>query len=484
MRSVLANYLWLALGDTASRVLLFVATLYLGQVLGREAFGQVNFAQAIVVYFLWFANMGLPLLGAREVARDRAVLPDVVGRVVSTRLALTTLGFALLVGLTLVVEQLRELRLLVLGFGLWLFPQALLLDWVYQGVENTRPAGVARFVDRLVALLLVVLLVHGAADAVRVPWAWLAGGLAGAAWLAIAYRRSGWSIRWRQKIAAARESLQVAFPLGLSFLMIQIHLTLDTVMIGFLRTGAPGGAYAEVGAYSAAYKIVQFLLAFAALVGSVLFPVIARLSKESVAAWQPILRAASRVTLAVGLPCAVGGMLLAEPLMGWAWGEEYRSASAVPFRILVWSVATVFANVTYATILIATSRERRYLGVVTAGAVVNLLANLVLIPRYGLPGAASATMASEILVLALFVGATRWAVRRNPLADLVRPVAAALAMAAVIVALRASPLLALAAGGVVYVALCLVLRQVDRTDLEVLGRRAAPPDDAQRGPAS
>jgi len=186
---------------------------------------------------------------------------------------------------------------------------------------------------------------------------------------------------------------------------------------------------------------------------------------------QPVVRAASRLTLAVGVPLAAGGMLLAEPLMGFAWGEEFRTASAAPFAILVWSVATVFANVPYATILLATGRETRYLRAVGAGAALNVLANFVLIPRFGLTGAAAATMASEVVVLSLYILETRSIVHHEPARDLWRPLLAAALMAAVVLRLVAHPGVAGAAGAVVYGVVCLALGQVGRADLAVLRRR-------------
>ncbi len=477
MRSVLANYLWLSIGDTGSRVLLFGATLYLGTTLGATAFGRVSFAQAIVVYFLWLAHMGLPLLGARAVARDRQVIARLTGRVLILRLLLAAVGFMLLVGLTFTSVRLAEMRGLLLGFGLWLFPTALLLDWVFQGAENTRPPGLARLLDRLLYAALIVCLVRGAGDERYVPWAWLAGAWLGTATLGLAFRRAGWGLRLGGGDLAARRLLWEAFPLGLSFLMIQVYLTLDTVMIGVLRSSSPGGAYGEVGIYTAAYKVVQFLLAFAALTGAVLFPVLARLGAESRAAMQPVLRAASRMTLAAGLPLAVGGMLLAEPLMGLAWGADYRIPSAVPFAVLIWSVFTVFVNVPYATILLATGGERRYLVVVSSGAVVNVLGNLFLIPRHGLLGAATATMISELVVVTLFFVATRGRVERNPAVDLLRPLLAVALMAGTIILLRGSPAVAGLVGAVVYVVAIVLFRQITPADLNVL-RRPMPASES------
>ena len=80
-RSLLANFAWMSAGDTASRIVLFATTIYLGITLGREGFGRISFAQAVVVYFFWVSHMGLPQVATRMISRDRSRVEELATRV-------------------------------------------------------------------------------------------------------------------------------------------------------------------------------------------------------------------------------------------------------------------------------------------------------------------------------------------------------------------------------------------------------------------
>jgi O-antigen/teichoic acid export membrane protein len=106
------------------------------------------------------------------------------------------------------------------------------------------------------------------------------------------------------------------------------------------------------------------------------------------------------------LPMAAGGALAAEPIIRLVYGPAF-SPAAGPFRILVWSVVTVYANAAFAFLLLARGGDRRYLMAVAAGAAANVGLNLVVIPLAGMIGAAFVTIVSELTVLGLLLWWTR-----------------------------------------------------------------------------
>jgi O-antigen/teichoic acid export membrane protein len=114
----------------------------------------------------------------------------------------------------------------------------------------------------------------------------------------------------------------------------------------------------------------------------------------------------SRVMLVWALPLGVGGALAAAPIIGVIYGAGFEPAVA-PFRILIWSVITVYGNAAFAFLLIARGGDRRYLLAVVAGAIANVGLNIVIIPRAGMIGAAYVTIVSELTVLGILGWWTR-----------------------------------------------------------------------------
>jgi O-antigen/teichoic acid export membrane protein len=99
----------------------------------------------------------------------------------------------------------------------------------------------------------------------------------------------------------------------------------------------------------------------------------------------------------------VGGAVVAEDLVVAIFGAEYRDA-ALPFAVLMLSTAVVLVSVNVTQVLLAIGEERHFAWSVAAGALINVVLNLVLIPVAGATGAAVATVAAEVVVFAMNTG--------------------------------------------------------------------------------
>jgi O-antigen/teichoic acid export membrane protein len=104
-----------------------------------------------------------------------------------------------------------------------------------------------------------------------------------------------------------------------------------------------------------------------------------------------------------------------------------------PFRILVWSAALVILRSSYAESLRATGHQNLDLRCGITSASMNVLLNVLLIPRYGMVGAASATVAADVVWLVMAYYYFHRAVSPGqPLPSLRAPVTAGIAMAVLI----------------------------------------------------
>jgi O-antigen/teichoic acid export membrane protein len=155
--------------------------------------------------------------------------------------------------------------------------------------------------------------------------------------------------------------------------------------------------------------------------------------------------------LALGLPLAVGGALLASPILRIVFSAEYTPATTV-LQILIVSIPLLFQRCVLQAVLISAGRQDRVLAMTAWSAVVTILVNLLLVPLIGMAGAGIATVAAEAVRLAL---AQRYSsaegYTRIPVPSLWRPVlAGALMAAALIAAGDLSVLILVPAGAAVY----------------------------------
>jgi O-antigen/teichoic acid export membrane protein len=156
--------------------------------------------------------------------------------------------------------------------------------------------------------------------------------------------------------------------------------------------------------------------------------------------------------IAGALPIAVGGFVYAPEIIALVFGADY-APSVLPLRVLLLSVPISAVRDVPVMAVLSRGREDLVLRVVAASAAANLVLNSVLIPAFGMLGAAVATLSTEILRFALcLVYARSLGFPMPALARAWRPVMAALGMTVVLMAMpRANLLVGVAAGALVYV---------------------------------
>lgn len=146
------------------------------------------------------------------------------------------------------------------------------------------------------------------------------------------------------------------------------------------------------------------------------------------------------LTAAIVVALAIVGAAVVFPvrLMAALFGRSF-SAAGRPFAILAAAMALVLIEAILSNVLIAGSRDKAYAQIVTLAACVNVGLNLALIPAFAARGSALATLATETLLIALTLTATRSIVGlpRLDVPRLGRRVACASLMCGVMVALGA-----------------------------------------------
>jgi O-antigen/teichoic acid export membrane protein len=104
----------------------------------------------------------------------------------------------------------------------------------------------------------------------------------------------------------------------------------------------------------------------------------------------------------VALLIVLATLTFAGPVVSLLLGESY-AGSIQTIKILIWACPPVFLNFALSTLLLAAHREKIFLVTALIGTVFNITANLLLIPRYSFLAAAAVTVATESLLLAIFL---------------------------------------------------------------------------------
>jgi O-antigen/teichoic acid export membrane protein len=200
------------------------------------------------------------------------------------------------------------------------------------------------------------------------------------------------------------ELLSEIIPFGLMLSLLTSFSAIlgsaDKIALGYLID--PAEAAAIVAVYSIASSLAFMLTLIPSSIESIFLPLMSRLvAKNDLPGMRSLTETAQRWSLLLTLPAAVALMIFSADVVGALYGDEYR-AGALPMSIL----ALAFAIRTYSHMLSVTLAAMRMvkleLLVYCISALLNIILNTILIPHYGMEGAAAATLISMAVMTLLF----------------------------------------------------------------------------------
>jgi O-antigen/teichoic acid export membrane protein len=389
-----SNLFYLLVGGTVATVFEFIIAIWLARRLTDEGFGLWSFVESVVINFAIVVDAGLSIYGVREIARQKERLSEFVVNILAIRSLLGLLMYVLFGVLLFLLPMTTEMRILLLGGALWVFPQAVNPEFVFQGLERMAGVAIWRILSFFFYLVFVLSLVQQRTDLWSVPYFKAAAALLTAVVIWPNIRRYLVFPLSRQLAAEKWPSyLQVSLVMAASILVVKVFFTFDTLMLGLM------GAPRAVGWYNAAYKIVLQFVGLVMIVQFVFGPVLARLKDQPEELNRTMQQYNALSILMAGIFCGV--IFTSSPiLIRWLYGSNY-SHSVAALRLLTISLYFVFVQKVFMTPLMYGGYERLYLLIVIIGTAANIALNSFLIPLFSYTGAAVATIISNAVITLL-----------------------------------------------------------------------------------
>jgi O-antigen/teichoic acid export membrane protein len=391
VRRVTKNAVALSTTSVGRVVLGLVLQLFVARQLGAGGLGKYAVVLAFVTVFQVVADLGMPRLVTRELARDHrpnryfygAIWVQLVGAVLAYG--------GLLLAIQLFGYRQDTSRALYVA-GLSLFPYAITsaCEACFQGMERMElVAGIetASYVTQLVLSVALLGSGHGvvALGGVIVVSESLAAVLClCAAW------RLGFLLPIRADVAFSWQSARATPPFFLLAVSVVVFSRLDIIMISKIM------GERAAGIYSAAYLIVRAVNLVVTGYSDALYPALSRLHKEGSGRERMamIARKTLQYGLIVVLPIAVGTTILAPDIIDLLYGNHQYAGASGLLQIVIWETVPFLVNAILSRLLIASDLQRLSVQValLKLGASVAYYASLISLFR--LPGAAVATVLS------------------------------------------------------------------------------------------
>lgn len=470
--TITRNYLYNLSYQLVTLFTPLITTPYLSRVLGADGIGTYSYTSSIVAYFILLASLGVGSYAEREIAYhqdSRAEQSRIFYEVLILRVLLVTLSAGLY--LAILSAQGGD-RTIFLIQGLNILAVLFDISFFFQGLEEFGKIVLRNLVVRILNIALIFAFIHEASDLAL--YIFLMAAMNVLANLSIWAYLPRYLVRVERASLRPLRNIRVIIELFIPQIAIQIYTVLDKTMLG-LMTGLP----AENGYYEQAEKISKMTLMVVTSLGAVMLPRIASAyARGDSALIHSYIMRSYRFVWLLGLPLMLGLIVTIDTLVPWFFGPGFERVTVLTWIFSALIILIGISNVTGVQYMIPVKMQNVFTMTVAAGAVTNLLLNIVLIPRYMSVGAAIASVLAEVAVTVVQLYVVRAVFRPLAVLALARPyvVAGATMVAGLLatryaLALPAAPLatLLLAVVGVVtYSAALYAMR--DEFFLDIAGR--------------
>jgi len=364
---------------------------------GAEEYGLYFSIFSFSFLFNILLDLGITNFNTRNIAQNHQLLEKHLAGILSLKFVL--IGFYFLfsffLGFIIGYDQMQLKMLVILLVNQSLVSIILYFRSNLTGLHLFKQDSLISVLDKVILIASMSWLLYGGItnQPVKIEWFILMQTGSYALTALIAYlliRKRSSRLKFKLKTSFSMMILKKSIPFALLVLMMTFYYRIDTVM---LERMLPDGAE-QSGIYAMGYRFFEASNNISYLFAVLLLPIFSRMIKlkEDVA---PLVATAFRILIS-------GAVFLAA--MSWFYGENILDLlyeahileATRPFKILMICFVAVASNYIFGTLLTANGNLKALNIVAFSGMVINIVLNLILIPKYMVLGAAFASLITQV----------------------------------------------------------------------------------------
>ncbi len=406
------NYLYNLLYQILIVVLPIITTPYISRVLGSEGVGTFSFTYSIVSYFTLFGTLGVAMYGRREIAylqsdkKSRSETFWQINIIKWIAMSISMLAFYFICART------GEYSTYYKIFALELVSNAIDISWYYQGLERFKTIAIRNMIIKISFVAMIFIFVKTPSDLWLYITLFAASNLLSNISLWVMLPKTIQKVKI--KLEPTKKHVSPILFMFLPQIAVEVYTVLDKTMLGILIKDMN-----EVGIYEQSQKLEKMSLSIVTALGPVMASRVANLYSENKKdEIKDKLKKSFHFMWFLTTPIALGIASIAANLVPWFLGNEFIGAIPVMQIGVLLIFAIGLSNATGHQYLVPTKKQRVFTASIFAGAITNLIGNLILIPSLHAIGAIIASVIAESMVTAVQLHYTKKAI---PLKDIFGP---------------------------------------------------------------
>ncbi len=466
---LLSNTVLYYMGTLAMKASTSLLFIMIGRQLGPEDAGTYNLGLTYFTILLTMSALGLTELLIREVVPNRNESKRFLVNYLGIRTFLTVIAYSLLIlFLHLTTPYSEQTTKIILIISLTILPEGIfsLCQALFVAFENVRIPVIASFVSSTIKIIVGLALLEYTANiiyvALMIPISTTLSLIVFIPALKKLFKTTPQTVSSRLSYSFSLNQLRYTPSFILISIFSIIDFQADTFLISILLDET------RLGWYGAAQTIMLGFWMMPIAIRTAIYPIMARYHHQDYGKLRHLYEKVNRYLFIFALPIGIIVTILAKPIILLIFTEEFLPA--VPaLQIMIWSVVFAFLDVPNARLMLLYNKQKHTGWITGLSMITNLSLNIILIPVYGIVGAAIArTSSSFIFFLVIYVYTQSNFIQSSIFPILIRPLIAAIFMTITMLALKEAGLYwPIIIGGLVYLIAILLLKVIPTEDRQL-----------------
>jgi O-antigen/teichoic acid export membrane protein len=379
-------------GNIIFRLISLFVIIYLARYLGSVEFGKYSFVFAYLAFFGILTDLGISSILVREMSRDHAAAPKLIGNAYILRWIFTVFA----VVLSLIIINLMSYPadtttyVYIAAFTLLFQSFSGLYSTMFQANLRMEYNIFGRLASRVLSATLILWIIFAKGTLKQVMIALVLSEMINT-FISYSFSRKFVRPKFTIDLRLWKHLLKESFPLALSDVVWVIYFQTDTVMLSIMQGDV------ATGIYSAAHKLFEPLLLIPTALMISMFPIMSASFKSTNEKLTKSYRLSFKYLFIIALPIVIGVIPAAEQIISEIFGRDFVNSTTV-LQILILALVFAFTSTVPLNSLIAINKQKLYTLSLASSAIVNVVLNFVLIPLLSYNGAAIATVFTYILL--------------------------------------------------------------------------------------
>lgn len=395
-QTVTKNIFWLGVGEFGSRVFRAFFIIFAARILGAAEYGVFSYVLALAGFFTLFSDLGVSSVLTREVAKKPAEASYYFASAFWIKIVLLLFTAILIILVAPYFSRIEAAKAILPFAALLICFDSIrgLAAAYFRGKEKMELEALTTSATNIAITIFGLIILYFAASAKTLTITYTLSAGVGTL-IGIVILREQFAklfIFSKEKLRSGLKIIASAWPLALHGIIGVFLFQIDILMLGYFKTTS------DVGFYSAGQKIVQLLYLLPTILAAGLFPPLSRfVGQQNNEKAKALMERGMTTVFSIALPLVAGGVILGKNIINFLYGAEYLP-SVSAFQILIFAVLLVFPTTLIGNYIFAYNGQKRALSNTALGAVGNIIFNVILIPIYGIVGAAIATLSAQLII--------------------------------------------------------------------------------------